>query len=96
MSTLSRRSAEVQTKHQKGDLSYFQRSIDVGTRQAGLSISETAHLGFSCTTITTDGRKEDRLVFLISQTNPSLIPKTWYECLTPGPTRTDLLPQVGV
>ncbi|KAI5087129.1 hypothetical protein C0J45_24334, partial [Silurus meridionalis] len=36
----------------KGDLSYFERGIFVGVRQAGLSISETADLlGFSRTAV---------------------------------------------
>ncbi len=36
----------------KGDLSDFERGMDVGTRRAGLSISKTADLlGFSHTTI---------------------------------------------
>ncbi len=36
----------------KGDLSDFDRGMDIGARRAGLSISKTADLlEFSCTTI---------------------------------------------
>ncbi len=43
---------EVQTEHQKGDLSDFERGMVVGVRRAGLSISKTADLlGFSRITI---------------------------------------------
>ncbi len=42
--------AEVQTEHQKGDLSDFERGMVVSARRAGLSISKTADLlGFSRT-----------------------------------------------
>ncbi len=43
---------EVQTEHQKGDLSDFEHGMVVGARRAGLSISKTADLlGFSRITI---------------------------------------------
>ncbi len=47
-----RRLAEVQTEHQNGDLSDFERGMVVGARWADLSISQTADLlGFAHTTI---------------------------------------------